>query len=363
MITVALGTRAELIKTFPVIKELEKRGIEYEFIATGQHNLDKLCDLFEIERPKYLTEPPKEGQKFVLSISRGIKESFKIKKLMRKYIIEKKPDAVVVHGDTASTASIALSSLKTNTKLAHIEAGLRSRDLFEPFPEEFSRILTDHLSQLLFAVSRTAYKNLKMENVKGKVYLTGNTIVDSALKAYEMGKKEVSIPDYDYGVVTVHRLENLKLYWRMLRIVRIISETSKRIKLLFFAHENTLKALNRYNLLRYIEKNPNIELCRVRDYPSFIVLLKNSKIILTDGGSMQEESLVFGIPAIILRMRTERVDGLKTGINYLSKLQVREAIRVVDKFLSLEQIPEYKNPYGKPGVSKKIAKILIKEAR
>jgi len=353
MIKLVIGTRAELIKVIPVILELRNK-VEFEILATGQHDINYILESYKIDiEPIYINNPSKG---FLLSTKKAF-NFFKKTILKLKRNIDKE-DLVIVHGDTLSTLAGAFAGKIKRSKVFHIEAGLRSWDPFEPFPEEIVRNIVDMLSDVLFAPSKLSFKNIKRQFPwKKGVYLTGNTIIDAALISYKI-KKKVDVPKEEFGIVSIHRHENLTKKYRLIKIVKILLETSKYIKLYFFAYENTILALKKYNLLKYLENNENIVFQKPLDYISFIKWLANSKILLTDGGSIQEESLIFKVPAIILRKKTERVEGLWTGLNYLSKLKIKPTIEKVKQFLNGDYKTDFKNPYGKPGVSKRIVRII-----
>jgi len=369
MLSIVLGTRAEFIKMFPVMQELEKRGEEYLFIHTGQHSLDELCQQFNVKMPDIvLSRPPITTTKFFgksyKAIGWSIKQIFEIKRILDK----KKVSVVLYHGDTMTTANAAIASsyiLNKNKKFTnvHLEAGLRSMSIWEPFPEEISRRIADRFSDILFAVSKRAKINLKKEKVRGKIFTVGNTVVDSALIAYKMSKKSnIEIPEEEYAIATVHRHENIKSKERMERIVRILK--SCKIKTLFIHYDNTIKQLKKFGLYTPLIKKENVAIIKLLSYIDFIKLLGNSKYLITDGGSVQEESLIFKKPCIILRNRTERVEGLETGINFLTHLNVEYAKKIIETIEKEKlEIPEYQNPYGKRGVSNIIVKYLMEYGR
>ncbi len=358
MIKFLIGTRAELIKIFPIIKELDKLRREYLIISTGQHNINYLLKVFNIDKERVLyLNSPKEG--FLLSITRALRFcSHSVIKIKKHQIINSK-DLIVVHGDTLSTVIATVGTKLRGCKVVHLEAGLRSWDLFEPFPEEISRNVVDFLSDILITVSKESYKNIRKQFPwKRNVYMIGNTIIDAALYAFNYNL-EVELPKEDYAIVSIHRHENLTKKWRLMRIVKIIKEASKMIRLYIFMYKNTKLALQRFGLYKYLRNNKNIVIMRPLDYIRFIKWLANAKLLLTDGGSIQEESIVFRVPSIILRLKTERTEGLKTGLNYLSKLKVDPTISKIRGFLNGEYPKKVKNPYGKPGLTKKIVKILL----
>jgi UDP-N-acetylglucosamine 2-epimerase (non-hydrolysing) len=367
-IAIIIGTKAELIKCMPIMIELQKQKRDYWFIHTGQHPVEKNCEEFNVKKPDFILSPePEKSTKFWSKVNNNsffwfLEMIFKIKKILKKI----KPDYVLYHGDTMSTAAAAIGSSemlnknKKKWKNVHLEAGLRSGSLLEPFPEEISRKISDKFSDILLAVSDFTEKNLKKDKkIKGKIIQVGNTIVDSALIIYEKGKKNEKKLDYDYALINLHRHENLKDKKRMKKIVEILENIN--IKIIWPLHENTEYYLKKYNLMNKVKSMENIKIIPLADYETFIFMLANCKYLVTDGGSIQEESLVFKKPCILLRNLTERQEGLFSGINFLTKLNIEKTKEIIRKIENNElNIKEFKNPYGEIGVSKKIVeKVLI----
>jgi UDP-N-acetylglucosamine 2-epimerase (non-hydrolysing) len=240
-----------------------------------------------------------------------------------------------------------------------LEGGLRSWDIFEPFPEEISRRIAGFFSQILFAPSEQAKKNMKRK--KNRVVVVGNTILDSAHHSLEISKKsrEKPLSTNKFALITVHRHENLKNKNRMEKIIEILS--SIEIDSYFPIHDNTLHKLEEFGLLKKLRSNKKIHLIKPMSYISFIYQMSKCSLIVCDGGSMQEESLIFEKPCIILRMKTERPEGLETNFQYLSKLNVEETKEKIKEYLFKDfKINKFENPYGKKGVSKKIVDELLK---
>lgn len=366
MITFVLGTKAELIKCMPLMKELEKRGIDYYFIHTGQHSIIDLVKDFEVKEPDIvLYKPPKLSSRFMVKTHKAIfwviPLIWKIKKVIKKI----NPTYVLYHGDTLSTAIAAIASSHLlnpgkKWKNAHLEAGLRSGDIFEPFPEEISRRIADRFSDILFAVSRGSVKNLKKERLKGKIIQVGNTIVDSAFFSLKMaGKKFGKLKEKNFCLINIHRHENIKSKERLEKIVDII--TSVNIPAYWPLHDNTKQQLIKFGLMKKIQEKENIQISKLLSYLEFIRLLANCKYLITDGGSIQEESLVFKKPCILLRMKTEREEGLSTGINFLTKLDVEYNKKLIQRLEHEKfKIPKFKNPYGDGKASQKIVNYLMK---
>lgn len=366
MIVIVIGTKAELIKTASLMLELEKQKKEYIFVNTGQHNLTKECKDFGIRGPDFiLSEEPKKGTKFMSNINKSsILWSFsmilKIRKLLRR---TKNVTFVLVHSDTMSTviAAIAASSLLNpgkKWKTVHLESGLRSESLREPFPEEIARKIGDKFSDILIAVSKRAENNLKKEGVHGRILFLGNIAIDSALATFEKSKKECKKIKGQYALVNIHRHENLRSKKRMTKIVSIVSKIP--IKTYWPLHDGTVYYLKKYGLLSVLKKNKNIILSGLVSYSEFTNMLVHSKILLVDGGSIQEESLIFKKPCLLLRMKTERQEGLETGINFLTELNVEKTKRIINHLLDKNfKIQDIENPYGGKGASKRVADILF----
>ena len=363
-IAIIIGTKAELIKCMPIMLELKKRGEDYWFIHTGQHSLKDSCEEFGLKRPNFvLSKAPELSTKFwskinAISITWFLTIIPKIKKLIKKI----KPKYIIYHGDTMSTAAASIASSKIlnptkKWKNVHLEAGLRSENLFEPFPEEISREISSKFSDILLAVSDRSEKNLQKYESRKKIIKIGNTIVDSALIAYEKAKKKHKITKEDYVLINIHRHENLKNKKRMEKIIEILKNI--KIKAIWPLHDNTFHHLKKYGLMKKVKEMQNIKITPLVGYSEFIFSLANCKYLITDGGSIQEESLVFKKPCILLRKKTERQEGLTTGINFLTKLNVNYSKKIIKDIEEGKiKVKSFRNPYGEKGVSKKIVDFL-----
>jgi len=363
-IAIIIGTKAELIKCMPVMKELQEQRKDYFFIHTGQHALGEACNEFMVKKPDFiLSREPKISTKFWSKINQNsviwfFSAIFKIKKIIR--II--KPKYVIYHGDTMSTAAASIASSKLLNpgkywKNVHLEAGLRSGSLMEPFPEEISRQISDRFSDILLAVSDLTEKNLRRYKNTKRVIRIGNTVVDSSIIAYNSAKLIHKKPKHKYALINIHRHENLRSKDRMKKIVEILKKI--KINALWPLHDNTALFLHKYGLMEEIKKMKNMQITPLINYPYFIFLLANCEYLITDGGSIQEESLVFKKPCIILRKKTERQEGLPTGINFLSKLNVKKTGKIIEEIESKKiKFRYFENPYGKSGVGKRIVEIL-----
>jgi UDP-N-acetylglucosamine 2-epimerase (non-hydrolysing) len=363
-IAIIIGTKAELIKCMPIMLELQKQNKKYWFIHTGQHFLGNACDEFGIKKPDFiLSKEPEKGTKFWSKINRNsLSWCFSMIPKIRDVLWKINPRYVIYHGDTMSTAVASISSSRLlnfgkKWKNVHLEAGLRSGSLFDPFPEEISRRISDFFSNILLAVSDSTEKNLSRYRDK-RIIKAGNTIVDSALLIYDKSKKAgYKKPSGEYALINLHRHENLRNRERMRDIIRILKEV--KIKAIWPMHENTSEFLEKYGLMNEVNSMKNISVTGLVDYANFIFLLANCKYLVMDGGSIQEESLIFGKPCVILRKRTERQEGLSTGINFLTRLDVEKSRRIIREIENNNiKIKKFKNPYGEHGVSKKIIEKL-----
>jgi len=358
-VAIILGTRAEYIKMFPIMLELQKRKEDYYFIHTGQHNLQNLCKTFGTKKPDVILSPePSESSKFDAKESKAIKWSiktmFKIRKEL-KYLSSLK--YVFYHGDTMSTGIAAISKLFNPFKKyqnVHLESGLRSFSK-EPFPEEIIRRIVTRFSDILIAPSKLAKSNLKNRK---NVYVLGNTILDSVDIASHMAKNRDLKPfDKKFALVVIHRHENISNKERLNKIVEIL--LSLEIPSYFTLHDNTKNQLVKFGLFDKLLENKNIKIIKPLDYISMIFQMSNCSLLICDGGSIQEESLILKKPCIILRMATERQEGLKSNFQYLSKLDVEKTKEKIKEYLSKDfKVEPFKNPYGKKGISKKIVEIL-----
>jgi|APSaa5957512622_1039677.scaffolds.fasta_scaffold00261_20 UDP-N-acetylglucosamine 2-epimerase (non-hydrolysing) len=363
-IAIIIGTKAELIKCMPIMVELQKQKKDYWFIHTGQHPLGEACEEFGIKKPDFiLSKEPKLSTKFWSKINgSSVVWCFKMIPKVRKIIRKIQPKYVIYHGDTMSASIAAIGSSKfmhnkKNWKNVHLEAGLRSGSLFEPFPEEISRQICDKFSDILLAVSNRTKNNLRKFEKKKNVVLAGNTIVDSSWISYQKSKsKKIKVPK-EFVLINIHRHENIRDAKRLKKVVDIIKGI--KIKAIWPLHDNTELYLNEYGLMAGLKAMKNIKIMPLTDYFTFIYFMSQCKYLVTDGGSIQEESLVFKKPCILLREKTERQEGLSTGLNFLTKLNVKKTRELIRKLENNEiKFEKFENPYGKKGLSKKIVNML-----
>jgi len=345
MISVVLGTRPEIVKMAPVIKELEKRDMDYFVVHTGQHysyNLDKVFfENFKLENPKYNLE--------VGSGTHG-KQMGEILKRIEKVLINERPEIVLVEGDTNTVLASALAASKLHIKVGHIESGLRS--FWRGMPEEINRVLTDHVSDLLFAPTDIAKRNLADEGITEGVYLVGNTIVDSL----EFTLKKIKKIEKEFILLTLHREENADNPEKLRNIIRGAEKVSEYfdVPVIYPIHPRTEKNLKNFGI-KYNKKF--IKLIEPMNYFDFLSYLKSCKIVLTDSGGVQEEACILKIPCVTLRDNTERPETINIGANILAGSNPEKILESAIKMSDADK--RWENPYGK-NVGKKIVDIVQK---
>jgi UDP-N-acetylglucosamine 2-epimerase (non-hydrolysing) len=304
-----VGARPNFMKVAPIMRAMKPyRKIKSLLVHTGQHHDLDMSDVFfrdlELSKPDIHLE--------VGSGTHAV-QTARVLERFEKVLFKEKPDLVLVAGDVNSTLACSLAASKLNIKVAHIEAGLRSFD--RRMPEEINRILTDHLSDLLFTTCEDAGRNLAKEGIaRDKAFLVGNVMVDTLL--YCMKKDLHAIGRMpEYAVVTLHRPSNVDDRDTFERISRSLCEIAKSIPIIFPVHPRTRRQIKRFGLGKYYEGN--IKLLDPLGYLDFINLYPKAKMVLTDSGGLQEETTVLDIPCLTIRENTERPITIKDGTNTL----------------------------------------------
>jgi UDP-N-acetylglucosamine 2-epimerase (non-hydrolysing) len=234
-------------------------------------------------------------------------------------LIKEKPDWVIVVGDVNSTLACALVCAKLGIKVAHVEAGLRSRD--RTMPEEINRVLTDQISDLLFTPSEDAGKNLRAEGIPAeRIHFVGNVMIDSLLKHLPRAEgsavvTDLGLSDQEYAVLTLHRPSNVDDSSTFARILEALEEISKRLPIVFPVHPRTRKTISELGFSEHIARIPGLRLIEPLGYIDFLSLHSKSRLVLTDSGGIQEETTVLGIPCVTLRESTERPITVEMGTN------------------------------------------------
>ncbi|MCV6636746.1 UDP-N-acetylglucosamine 2-epimerase [Candidatus Albibeggiatoa sp. nov. NOAA] len=312
MIHVIIGTKAQLIKMAPILKQMQDQGIAYNYILTGQHK-DTVTDIannFNLKQPDYILYSGTD-------ITSIVKMGIWFTKCMIKTIFNKKQifkqdknGIVLVHGDTFSTLLGAMMGKIAGLKVGHVESGLRSFNLFHPFPEELTRILVFRLSNYMFCPGEWAVKNVQRYKAK-KINTQFNTLYDALMQVIPKLKAiNVDVPGYNYAIVSIHRFENIYNQAALERIVSTVQDIAKNKRLLFILHKPTEKKLYQFNMYQSLAQNPQIELRQRYDYFKFIKLVYHADFIISDGGSNQEECYFLGKPILLLRKATERNEGI-----------------------------------------------------
>ena len=323
MIHVFIGTKAQYVKTAPVLKELDRRGVRYNLIDSGQHSAisKHYRKYFKIKEPDmYLRQSEKDittvFQLFVWIMNFLFKTIFRPKKIFSE-IFRGEGGICLVHGDTPTTLLSLLAAKRSGIKVAHLESGLRSYNLFHPFPEELIRIITMRFADYLFAPSRWAYDNLKQMRISGSLFqVRGNTNIDAlgfVLERKIEQAKEILVGK-KYVIFSIHRVETILNRRRLYKIVTLVKNISEKTSVIFCVHPSTRKRLANYGFDKMLSNLPNVIVRDLLPHPQFIHAMKSAYFIVTDGGSIQEESYFLNIPCLLMRNRTERMEGVGQNV-------------------------------------------------
>lgn len=321
-----LGTRPEIVKFSPLLPLLD-RSSEHTLIHTGQHYDDKMDRIFfrelKLKAPQYNLR--------VGSGEQGAQTALMLERL-EPIVIKKKPDCVLVLGDTNSTLAGALVAAKLCIPVAHIEAGCRSFN--RKMPEEINRILVDHSSDLLFAPDHQAVGFLRDEGISSKkIFNVGNSGLDAAKRVLTLISdrqlRKFGVKREGYVLATIHRAENTNDLSKLRELVEAINQISKRVKVLFPIHPRTLGILKRAK----ISLNPGVQILDPLGNLDFIALLKNCLFILSDSGGIQEEAAVANRPCLILREETEWIRLVEAGKNFLIGRKTRDIVKLATSLL------------------------------
>jgi len=360
-ISVIVGTRPEAIKLAPFLLELNNCNlIKTRLITTGQHKeiVEEIIDLFNLKVHKNLSVM-KEGQslnELTCEIISCLQKDFKTHR----------PDLVIVQGDTATAFAAALASFYEKIPVGHIEAGLRTDDILSPFPEEANRRLISQISKLHFAPTERAKENLERSQVCGKIFLTGNTVIDALLT---VAKKEVPLPfkgiNWDQKVIlaTVHRREN----WgnKLINIIegfKKILETHIDTTFIIPMHPNKIV---REPFIKTLESHPRVLLIDPLRYDELVSVIKKCYLLLTDSGGIQEEAPSLGKPVLVLRNTTEREEAIDAGTAILVGTNKEDIFNETHRLLTNQseynKMSKSVNPFGDGKASKRILQACLSE--
>lgn len=360
-VLVVFGTRPEAIKMAPVIKELNKvADIKAPVMVTAQHRemLDQVLNLFNI-KPDYDLNLMRDKQD-LYSITCGVLNG------VREVLEKEKPDLVMVHGDTTTTFAASLAAYYQRIPIAHVEAGLRTRNKYSPYPEEINRSLTARLADLHFAPTDINRENLLAESIgELKIWVTGNTVIDALMQTVN--------PDYKFNgdlsgidlnrrivLVTTHRRENWgtrmeRVYEALLDLINDFDD----IEIVFPVHKNPVVRDIAQSMLKNQER---IHLIEPLDYEPFANLMNLSYLILTDSGGLQEEAPALGKPVLVLRDTTERPEAVKAGtvkiVGTTRERIYKEAANLLSNELEYHKMARAVNPYGDGKASIRIVNVI-----
>ena len=342
------GTRPEAIKMAPLVLKLKKDDrFEEITVVSAQHRemLDQVLDIFKI-KPDYDFNIMHKNQTLEDITSKVMLD-------MAKVIKKEQPDIVLVHGDTTTSFAAGLATFYEQTKLGHVEAGLRTWNKYSPFPEEMNRQMTDDLTDLYFAPTKLSKQNLIKENhLADNIYVTGNTAIDALEQTvkedYHHDVLDEINPDSKIVLVTMHRRENQgEPMRRVFKVMKQVVDSHKDVEIIYPVH---LSPRVQKVAKEVISDDPRIHLIKPLDVVEFHNLAKKSYFIMTDSGGVQEEAPSLGKPVLVLRDTTERPEGVAAGTLKLVGTEVdkvrAEMIRLLEDEKAYTEMANAKNPYG-----------------
>lgn len=375
------GTRPEAIKMCPLVKEFQKRSDEFKTVVcvTGQHRemLDQVLTIFDV-KPDFDLNIMKQGQDLTDVTARvltGLRDVFK----------ECRPDVVLVHGDTTTSTAGALAAFYAQIPVGHVEAGLRTHNIYSPWPEEMNRQITGRIATYNFSPTPLSEKNLMEEKAHGNIYVTGNTVIDALhvvdkLKNDSALSKEqeeiLSKAGYDVNrlndgkklvLITGHRRENFgDGFIRMVTAMKDLSEKYTDVDFVYPMHLNPNVRKPIHEVFGENLTRPNFFFIEPLQYLEFVHLMSKATIVLTDSGGIQEEAPGLGKPVLVMRDTTERPEALASGTVHLvgtdyNKI-VSEVSTLLDDATAYEKMSKAVNPYGDGQACRRIADVLAGKA-
>ena len=388
-VMLVFGTRPEAIKMCPLVKEFQKHPDEFETIVcvTGQHRemLDQVLTIFDV-KPDYDLNIMKQGQDLYDVTARvltGMRDVFK----------ECKPDVVLVHGDTTTSTAAALAAFYQQIPVGHVEAGLRTHNIYSPWPEEMNRQITGRIATYDFAPTPLSEKNLQEEKAQGQIFVTGNTVIDALhmvvdkLKndpklaaeqedvlrqaGYDISRLQPSAishqPSRKLVLITGHRRENFgDGFISMVTAMKDLSEKYPDVDFVYPMHLNPNVRKPIHEVFGEDLTRPNFFFIEPLQYLEFVYLMEKSTVVLTDSGGIQEEAPGLGKPVLVMRDTTERPEALKSGTVHLvgtnHDLIVNEVSTLLDDAVAYEKMSKAVNPYGDGKACSRIVRALNGEA-
>ncbi len=377
-IMLVFGTRPEAIKMCPLVKEFQKRGDEFEttVCVTGQHRemLDQVLEIFNV-KPDYDLNIMKQGQDLTdvtTKVLIGLRDLFK------KY----HPDVVLVHGDTTTSTAGALAAFYAQIPVGHVEAGLRTHNIYSPWPEEMNRQITGRIATYNFSPTPLAEKNLLAEKANGNVYVTGNTVIDALHMVVDKLRRDKSLSEaQDYALaiagydisrlsggkklvlITGHRRENFgDGFIRMVTAMKDLAEKFPEVDFVYPMHLNPNVRKPIHEVFGEDLTRSNFFFIEPLQYLEFVHLMNKATIVLTDSGGIQEEAPGLGKPVLVMRDTTERPEALVSGTVHLVGTDYNKIMDEVSTLLedesAYEKMSRAINPYGDGQACRRIADIL-----
>lgn len=362
-IAVVFGTRPEAIKMVPVINELKKKQELFDtlVIVSAQHRemLDQVLSVFKI-KPDYDLDIMKDNQSLsdiTTGVLNGIEEIFR----------KEKPDMVLVHGDTTTSFAASLAAYYQKIAIGHVEAGLRTKDIYSPFPEEGNRVLIDAISNLYFVPTEDTKYNLISEGKDGqKIVVTGNTVIDMVFLTkcldvqHEVLELMNSKPEQKWILLTMHRRENYgEPMSNVFKAITSLINKYPNLEVLMPVH---LSPMVQSLVREEFTGHNRIHLVKPLEVDVFHRIIEKSTIILTDSGGLQEEAPALNVPVLVLRNKTERPEGVTAGtlkvIGTDKNAVIREVSRLIENKEEYDKMSQAKNPYGDGTASKKIIEVI-----
>jgi UDP-N-acetylglucosamine 2-epimerase (non-hydrolysing) len=353
-VAIVMGTRPEIIKLSPIINSLKKD--QAKIILTGQHydyNLSlRFIEELGLRKPDF---------SMTLANSNPAMQIGEMIIKLAKIFLKIRPDTVIVQGDTNTVLSACMASIKNKIPVSHVESGLRSFDW--RMPEEHNRIEVDHVSELLFAPTQYAKKNLISEKVHGKIFVTGNTVIDAINNFVDISHKKssFSIDIENYILMTLHRAENVDTKETLAGIVKAVLESDENF--IFPIHPRTLKRLHQFGLYKNLKRSNNVLLLESIGYFDMLELMKKCSFILTDSGGIQEEATSPKIrkKVLVVRKTTDRPEAVSAGLSELVGTDSYKIALAIKQTAKNPKISAKSSPYGIGNASKKILQTIQKE--
>lgn len=378
-VMLVFGTRPEAIKMCPLVKEFQKHNDEFETIVcvTGQHRemLDQVLNIFEV-KPDFDLNIMKQGQDLYDVTARvltGMRDVFK----------ECKPDVVLVHGDTTTSTAAALAAFYQQIPVGHVEAGLRTHNIYSPWPEEMNRQITGRIASYNFSPTPLSESNLKEEKAQGEIYVTGNTVIDALHMVVNKLKNDESLAKEQKGIlkkagydvnrladgrklvlITGHRRENFgEGFIHMVTAIKDLKNKYPEVDFVYPMHLNPNVRKPIHEVFGEDLSNlGNMFFIEPLQYLEFVYLMEKATIVLTDSGGIQEEAPELGKPVLVMRDTTERPEALASGTVHLVGTDYQKIMDEVSTLLeddnAYEKMSKAVNPYGDGKACERIVKIL-----